>query len=287
MINQYRLKYSVPSLCRYLKVSHSGYYAWLNRKPSKHKLEESRLLLEIKASHRRNRYVYGAEKLQDDLAKHGIHVGISRIKRIKRKEGIYCKQVKKYNATTDSGHKLPAAENLLNQGFKVDLPDKVWLSDITCIKTEEGWLYLAGHKDIYNGEIVGYAMSERMTKNLVIESLFRAIIAKRPEKGLIHHSDRGSQYCSLDYRKILKQFDMRESMSGKGNCYDNAPMESFWGTLKQELIYHSKYKTREDAMQEIREYIEIFYNRQRTQARLGYLSPVDYGKKYYENRKAA
>ena len=287
MIKQLRLQYSVPALCRYLKISESGYYAWLNRKPSKRAQEDARLAIEIKAAHKRTRGVYGAEKLQQELAEHGTYVGICRIKRIKRERELYCKQTKKYKATTDSDHKLPVADNILNQEFKAEAPNKVWVSDITYISTEEGWLYLAGHKDIFNGEIVGYAMGERITKNLVSESLFRAAAARRPAKGLIHHSDRGSQYCALQYRKVLEQFGMKASMSRKGNCYDNAPMESFWGTLKQELVHHRKYRSRQEAMQEINEYIEVFYNRQRRQAKLGYLSPVAYEKKFYQTRIAA
>lgn len=287
MIKQLWLKYSVSALCRYLKVSESGYYAWLNRKPSKRAQEDARLTVEIKAAHNRTRGVYGAEKLQKELAEGGIYVGICRIKRIKREQGLYCKQAKKYKATTDSDHKLPVAENLLKQEFKAEAPNKVWVSDITYMSTDEGWLYLAGHKDIFNGEIVGYAMGERITKSLVSESLFRAVASRRPSKGLIHHSDRGSQYCALQYRELLNQFGMKASMSRKGNCYDNAPMESFWGTLKQELVHHRKYRSRQEAMQEINEYIEIFYNRQRRQAKLGYLSPVAYEKKFYQNRIAA
>lgn len=287
MIKGLRLKYSITSLCKKLEISESGYYAWINRKPSKRAQEEVRLAVEIRAAHKRMRGVCGAEKLQEDLKATGTYVGISRIKRIKREQGLYCKQTKKYKATTDSNHTLPVAENLLGQKFEAAKPNEVWVSDITYIPTEEGWLYLAGHKDIFNGEVIGYAMGERITKNLVSESLFRAVAAKRPDKGLIHHSDRGSQYCSGRYRKILDQFGMTASMSRKGNCYDNAPMESFWGTLKQELVHHSKYKTRQEAMQEISEYIEVFYNRQRRQARLEYLSPVAYEKKFSEKRMAA
>lgn len=182
MIKGLRLKYSVPALCRYLKVSESGYYAWLDRKPSTRAQEDARLTVEIRAIHKRTRRVCGAEKLQKELAEGGTYVGICRIKRIKREQGLYCKQTKKYKATTDSAHKLPVAENILNQEFKAEAPNKVWVSDITYIPTEEGWLYLAGHKDIFNGEIVGYAMGERITKNLVSESLFRAVAAKRPNK---------------------------------------------------------------------------------------------------------
>jgi len=179
------------------------------------------------------------------------------------------------------------AENLLNQQFEVFRPNTVWVSDITYIPTDEGWLYLAGHKDLFNGEIVGYAMGQRITKNLVSQSLFRAVAAKRPEKGLIHHSDRGSQYCAHEYRKLLNPFGLTASMSRKGNCYDNAPMESFWGTLKQELVHHKRYRTRHEAIQDITEYIEVFYNRQRKQKRLGYLSPVAYEQRFYADRLAA
>ena len=179
------------------------------------------------------------------------------------------------------------AENLLNQQFQVTAPNKVWLSDITYVPTDEGWLYLAGHKDLFTHEIVGYAMGERMTKNLVSESLLRAVAVKRPARDLMHHSDRGSQYCALEYRQLLEHFGLKVSMSGKGNCYDNAPMESFWGMLKQELIYHCHFRTRQEARQAITEYIELFYNRQRIQAKLGFLSPVAYIQKYYSGLLAA
>jgi len=161
------------------------------------------------------------------------------------------------------------------------------VSDITYIPTDEGWLYLAGHKDLCSGRLVGYAMAERMTKNLVCESLLKAVTLKRPAKGLINHSDRGSQYCSSDYSDLLKKCGMLPSMSGKGNCYDNAPMESFWGTLKQELVYHQRYRTRQEAKESITEYIEVFYNRQRRQAKLGFLSPVAFEHKFYARDLAA
>ena len=147
--------------------------------------------------------------------------------------------------------------------------------------TNEGWLYVAGHKDLFRGNIVGYAMGERLTRNLISQSLFKAIAAKRPAEGLIHHSDRGTQYCSHEYRNLMEHFGLKALMSGKGNCYDKAPMESFWGTLKQELIHHRRYRTRQEAIRDITEYIEIFYKRQRRQARLGFLSPVVYEQKYY------
>jgi len=267
-------------------VSTSGYYKWLNGKPSRRTLEEGRLDVEIQAAHRRTRETCGPERLQQDLAAHGVKVGICRIRRIRKKLGLRCKQKRKFKATTDSKHTLPVAENLVKQQFEASAPNRIWLSDITYIPTAEGWLYLAGHKDVCTAEVVGYAMGSRMTKNLVIQSLFKAVAAKRPGAGLIHHSDRGSQYCAHEYRRTLDQFHMKASMSRKGDCYDNAPMESFWGTLKNELIHHRRYATRHEAIREITEYIEVFYNRQRRQARLGYLSPAAYARQFYARRAA-
>jgi putative transposase len=287
MMKEMRRQYSVLLMSRILDVSASGYYAWSKRPPSRRSREEARLEVEIKASHTRTRQTCGPERLQHDLAEHGVQVGICRIRRIRKKLGIRCKQTKQYTVTTDSRHTFPVAENLLDQQFEAVTPNSVWVSDITYIPTEEGWLYLAGHKDLFNGEIVGYAMGERITKNLVSQSLFRAVAAKRPAEGLIHHSDRGSQYCSYEYRELLGQFEMKSSMSRKGNCYDNAPMESFWGTLKQELVHHRRYRTRQEAIQDITEYIEVFYNRQRRQARLGFLSPAAYTQKFYTEQLAA
>jgi len=196
-------------------------------------------------------------------------------------------QKRKFKVTTDSKHKLPVAKNLLKQQFKVYKPNAVWVSDITYVPTDEGWLYLAGHKDLFTNEIVGYAMGERLTRNLVNQSLLQAVTTRRPEKWLLHHSNRGSQYCSHEYQGLLRQFGLEVSMSGSGNCFDNAPMESFWGIIKQELINHRHYRTRREAIEGITEYVEIFYNRQRRQANLGYLSPVAYARKYYAGLVAA
>jgi len=287
MIKKMRSLYPLPFLRNIFNVSSSSYYAWLNRKPSKRALEDLRLEIEIKAAHKRTKETCGPERLQKDMAEHGIKAGVCRIRRIRKKLNIRCKQVKKFKATTNSRHNLPVAENILEQNFVISEPNKAWVSDITYIPTGEGWLYLAGHKDLCTGEVVGYAMSNRMTRALVCQSLFRAVASKRPPKGLINHSDRGSQYCSQDYQKLIKQFGMKASMSRKGNCYDNAPIESFWGTLKQELVHHRNYRTRQEAIQDITEYIEIFYNRQRKQKRLGYLSPAAYAKKFYEKRLSA
>ncbi len=270
-----------------LNVSPSGYYAWLIRPPSKRAIENRRLEIEIKAAHIRTRGTFGPERLQRYLLSYGIKVGISRIRRLRKTLGIRCKQIRRFKATTDSKHRLPVADNLLRQNFEVSSPNKVWVSDISYIPTDEGWLYLAAHKDLFNGEVVGYATGSRITKEMVMQSLLMAIKRRHPEGGLIHHSDRGSQYCSHEYMKMLNLFSMIPSMSRKGNCYDNAPIESLWGTLKNELIYQKRYATREEAIREITEYIEIFYNRERIQERLGYLSPANYMRQFYEMRKVA
>jgi putative transposase len=283
-----RLDFPVRLMCPVFEVSPSGFYAWLKRSPSRHTRDEARLEVEIKAAHQRTRETYGPERLQKDLADHGIQVGVHRIKRIRKKRGLRCKQKRKFKATTDSRHGLPVADNLLDQDFTTTrAPNEVWLSDLTYIPTGEGWLYLVGHKDLFTGEIVGYAMGERMTTGLVSRSLWRAVSIRRPGRGLIHHSDRGSQYCARDYRKLLVQFGFQASMSRKANCWDNAPMESFWSALKNELVHHRRFATRAEAIAEITEWIEIFYNRQRRQARLGYLSPAAYAQQFYWNQRAA
>ena len=286
-MNRLRLTYPLGLLCRVLRASRSGYYAWLVRPPSKRAREDGRLGIEIKAAHRRSRETFGPERLQWDLSTHGVKVGICRIRRIRKELGLRCKQVKKFKVTTHSKHSLPVAENLLGQEFSATAPNQVWVSDLSYVATAEGWLYCAAHKDLFNGEIVGYALGSRITTELVSQSFLRSVAARRPPWGLIHHSDRGSQYCSPSYQKLLNQFGMKASMSRKGNCYDNAPMESFWGTLKSELIHHRRYLTRQEAIQEITEYIEVFYNRERRQARLGYLSPAAYVNQYYVSQAAA
>jgi putative transposase len=225
--------------------------------------------------------------LQRDLIAHGVRVGVHRIKRLRRKLGLRCKQRRKFKATTDSRHSLPVAENLLDQRFEAEAPSQSWLSDITYVPTDEGWLYVVGHKDLCTRKIVGYAMGERMTKHLVMESLLRAVEVTRPPAGLLHHSDKGSQYCSHEYRRMLEGLGMKASMSGTGNCFDNAPMESFWATLKTEWIFQRHFATRQQAIREITEYIEVFYNRQRLQRQLDYLSPAAFERRYYEQRLAA
>ncbi len=238
------------------------------------------------AAHQRTRESFGPERLQQHLEERGVRIDVHRIRRLRRKLGLRSKQKRRFKATTNSKHGLPVVPNLLNQDFSETAPNQAWCGD-HLYATDEGWLYLAGLKDLYSGAIVGYTMSERMTKHLVMQALFRAVSTKRPLAGLIHHTDRGSQYCALAYQSLLSQFDMRASMSRRGNCYDDAPIESFCGTLKNEMVYHQRFTTRERARRSIRKCIGIFYNRQRTQARLNCQSPATFTQRFYLNQIAA
>ena len=208
------------------------------------------------------------------------------VRTIREKLGIQCIKHRKYKQTTQSKHDKPIYRNLLGQYFEYSEPNQAWCSDITYIWTEEGWLYLAGIKDLFTNEIVGYAIDKHMTSKLVCDALNMAVSNQKPGKGLIVHSDRGSQYCSKDYRSILQKYKFLGSMSRKGNCYDNAPIESFWGTLKNELVYHKDYKTRSEAKADIAQYIELEYNQTRIQKGLGWISPRQLANTYYERHAA-
>ncbi len=234
------------------------------------------------AAHQRTRQTYGARRLQHELADDGFVVRLGTLKRVRREPGLRCvQQQKRFRVqATDSGHRLPVAENLLKQDFKVERPDSVWTADITHVPTAEGWLYVAALKDLFAGEIVGRSFGRRMTTGLVVRAFARAVAARRPAVGLAHHSDRGSQYCSGECRALLESYGIKVSISRKGNSYDNAPVESFFGTLKTELVHHRRYQTRAEAAREVMEYIDLFYNRQRRQARLGYLSPAAYTQQF-------
>jgi len=283
----WRLQFPVKVMSRVFEVSRSGYYDWLNRTPSARAQENERLKVAIRVAHARTRESYGARRLQLELAADGFVAGRDRIDGLRKELGLRCKQKRKFKATTNSNHALPVAENLLDQTFSATRPNQVWVTDITYIPTGEGWLYLAGIKDLHTCEVVGYAMGERMTQELVEQAFFRAVRTKRPAAGLLHHSDRGSQYCAHEYRKLLEQFGMQASMSRRGNCYDNAPMESFWGSLKNELVHHRRYETRAEAKASIREYIEIFYNRQRRHSRLGYMAPAVFAQQFSKQQAVA
>ncbi len=273
-MKQWRHQYPVDVMAHVFAASRSGFYTWLKGIPSARAQEDERLKVAIRAAHTCSRETYGVRRLQPELASEGFIAGRDRIARLRRELGLRCRQQRKFKATTNSNHTLPVAENLLNQQFSPTAPHQVWVTDITYIPTDQGWLYLAGLKDLFTCEIVGYAMGDRMTQELTARALLRAVQQQRPPEGLIHHSDRGSQYCAHDYRALVDQFGLRASMSRKGNCYDNAPMESFWGSLKNELVHHRRFATRTEADSAIREYIEIFYNRQRRHSRLGYVAPA-------------
>ena len=284
MIDKFRHQHPVARLCALVDVAKSGYQAWCTGKvTSPRKLEDMRLVVAIKAAHQRGRGIYGPEKIQNELLAQGMKAGLNRIKRLRRLHGIRCTHKKKFQVTTDSKHQLPIAENVLDRQFAQTAPNQVWVADITYIPTEEGWLFLAALKDLYTCEIVGWAMDKQMTKKLVTDALRAAYWRKKPPPGLLHHSDRGSQYCSGTYRALQISYKMKTSMSRKGDCWDNAPMESFFGTLKTECLHHFKFKTRDHARQIVFEYIEVFYNRIRRHATIQNQVPADYAQQFYKD----
>ena len=283
-----RSKYRIAKMAQWLQVSKSGYYAWRRRTPSARQLENRSLLEQIRRIHEASRGTYGSKKITHEVnRKSDEQFNHKRIERIMRENGIRSKVGKKYKAITNSKHSLPVAENILNRDFKADRPGQKMVSDITYIPTDEGWLYLAGVMDLCGNKIVGISMDGRMTKELVIAALKDAVRHTRSTEGCILHSDRGSQYCSLDYQALAKEHGFISSMSRKGNCWDNAPMESFWGKLKQEWLNEQHFRTREEARAAVFEYIWIFYNRKRIHEANGYLTPEDYYRRHQTDLKAA
>ena len=273
-IQSHLSEYSVESNCLVLEVSRSGYYDWLDRptSPTAKRMEE--LKVKIKKVHEENRCVYGSRRVCEALKAEGETVCTKTVARGMKELEIKPKTKKKFvPCTTDSQHHQPVAENILNRQFTAELPNQKWATDITCISTGEGWLYLAGVIDLCSRKIVGWSMADHMKTGLVSDALQMAVTRRLPGPDLLHHSDRGVQYASDDYQHLLQSHQMQSSMSGKGNCWDNACAESFWATLKTELVHHEQYTTREQARQSIFEYIEIFYNRKRLHSSLGYLSP--------------
>jgi putative transposase len=270
--------YRIEKMCNCLEVSRSGYYAWLKSPSSKRSRENEKLVAEIRVEYAKSRKYYGSPRITDRLKARNILCSENRVARLMRAKGIVAKTRRRFRATTDSKHNLPIAPNILNQNFEVNHPDTVWVADITYIRTEEGWLYLAGILDLFNREIVGWSVNSRINRHLTIDALNKAIIRRSPGQGLIHHSDRGLQYASTDYQAILRDHGIICSMSRKGNCYDNAVMESFFKTLKTELVYQTKFFTREEAKNKLFEYIEIYYNRARIHSALGYKTPAEFGR---------
>ncbi|WP_154674922.1 IS3 family transposase [Desnuesiella massiliensis] len=270
-------KYRIAKLCEVLCVSRSSYYAWDKRPQSKREIENRSLLRKIQTIHNKSGKVFGSIKITQIINKEEPKpINHKRVERLMSENGIRSRVSKKFRATTKSNHKLPVAENILNRGFSVDKPNVKMVSDITYLWTDEGWLYIAGVMDLCGQKIVGLSMSERMTKELVINALNDAYQRAGKPNGVILHSDRGSQYCSYDYQNLIKKYGFICSMSRKGNCWDNAPMESFWGKLKCEWLYGKHFKTRDEARAAVFEYVQIFYNRQRIHASNGYLTPDEF-----------
>lgn len=263
-------------MCRVLAVSVSGYYAWSRRPESPRSVANRLLLTAIRMAHQRCRQTYGSPRMTAELKALGHVCSENRVARVMRTGGIRAVGKRKYRVTTQSRHAYPVAENRLNRDFTADRPNTVWLSDITYVWAAEGWLYLAAVMDLHSRMVVGWSMGPRLDAALTLSALRQAIDRRHVCPDLVHHSDRGGQYAATEYQKLLTETRMIASMSRKGDCWDNAPMESFFATLKTELVYRRRFTTREEAKREIFTFIEIFYNRQRRHSSLGDQSPLDF-----------
>jgi putative transposase len=273
-IQQHRKQFPTRVICRLMQVSPSGYYAWLARPESLRASQNRALTLQIRTAHRRSRKTYGRRRIHARLQQDGVPCSRNRVARLMRQEGLAGRRRRGFRATTDSKHSLPVAQNLLARNFTVTAPNQVWLSDITYLPCQEGWEYLATIMDLHSRRIVGWSLQSSLERSLTRRALEMAIGQRQPAPGLIHHSDRGSQYACGDYQTLLRQEGMRCSMSRKGDPWDNAPKESFFGTLKTELIQDGPRRPREQVRREVFNYIEVFYNRQRLHSALGYRSPA-------------
>ncbi len=265
--------YSIEKMCRFLQVSRSGYYQWCKRGESPRKKQDRVLKEKILAIYAEYKQRYGSPRIHDELRDLGIRCSRKRVERLMRELGIRARHKRQFKVTTNSKHNYPVAPNLLNRQFQVNAPNQVWVADITYIRTFEGWLYLAAVMDLFSRKIVGWSMSEKISTDLAIAALKMAIRSRKPSKGLMHHSDRGVQYANHAYRKVLKKYAVTRSMSRKGNCWDNAPMESFFSTLKTECIDGKIYLSRTQAKREIFEFIEIDYNRKRRHSAINNMTP--------------
>ncbi len=268
--------YPIRLLCRCLAVSRSGYYAWRKRPVSARVQQDARLRVEISAAHSASRRTYGSPRILRDLREEGHRVSRKRVARLMRELGLEGRRKRRFRATTDSQHRFPVAPNLLKRDFDVEAPNTAWVTDITYLATLEGWLYLAVILDLFSRRVVGYAMSERIDRELVLEALREALAHRPGARDLVHHSDRGSQYASHDYREALDQAGIMCSMSRRGNCWDNAVAESFFGTLKVELLYELPLQTGRATRNAVADYIENFYNVRRRHSSLDYRSPVEF-----------
>jgi transposase InsO family protein len=275
-IRDHSRRYPIRLMCRALAASPAGYDAWAGRPESDRSVHNRTLLSAIRVIHRESRETYGSPSIWQALVQRGHRIGKHRVARLMCADGIRAKTVKKWRATTDSRHQLPVAANRLDRQFTITRPNRVWAGDITYVWTKEGWLYLAVILDLYSRAVIGWAMGARLTVELAQHALTMALQQRTPTTGLLHHSDRGSQYASTSYQRLLTTHGIAVSMSRRGNCWDNACVESFFGTLKRELIYHRQYRTRDEATQDIFEYLEVFYNRRRRHSTLGYYSPAEF-----------
>ncbi len=283
-IYEHRHRFPIIRMCHVLEISENGYNNWRKRGKSQRKRDDEQLAERIEDAYNSNRGVYGSPRIHAELKEQGIHCGRKRIVRLMREKDISAGRKRRKARTTDSSHDSPIAPNLLKRDFTADAPNKKWLTDMTFIATREGWLYLAGVLDAYSRKVIGWAMGKEHDAELVKEALQMALFQRQPGAGLVHHSDRGSEYASKSYQDLLHQHNIQISMSRKGDCYDNAPMESFWGTLKEEGVGKVFFPSRKEAKTAIFDYIEVFYNRKRKHSSLGYCSPVDFEKRG-ENRK--
>ena len=271
---QQQTEFGIRAMCRVFQVSPSGYYERLSRPPSSHSLGDDKLRPKIKAAFKKGRKNYGTRQIKNELKKQDTSVSRRRIGRLMKEENLHCQTKRKFKATTDSKHDKPIAPNLLDREFTVNEPNTAYVGDITYIPTREGWLYLAVVIDLFSRAVVGWSMASRMKAGLVNDAMLMAIWNRKPAQGLIFHSDRGSQYASESFGNILTTHGVVASMSRKGNCWDNAVAESFFHTLKTELVHHRDFNTRAEASAEIFEYIEVFYNRQRLHSTNGYEAPL-------------
>jgi putative transposase len=268
--------FPINTMCRVLAVSRSGYYAWKKRPEPSRSTQDAQLAAEIAGAHKRSRGIYGSPRVHRDLKARGIHVGKKRIERLMRESGLRGRRKRRFCCTTDSKHALPIAPNVLDRRFHADAPNRVWVGDVTYIATDEGWLYLAVLLDLFSRRVVGWATSATNDRALALDALDHALKHRRPETGLLHHTDRGSPYASDDYRAALSRRGLVASMSRTGDCYDNAVAESFFATLKAEHVDHEDFASREVAHASIADYIESFYNTARRHSSIGYVSPIEF-----------
>lgn len=276
-IERHRDQFPVAVLCGVLRVSRSGFYSWQRREPSGTQYRRQCLTEQIQEIHQESDRIYGSPKIHQELRARGIACDRKTVAKCMKTAGMRSKTVRSFRVkTTDSNHSYPIAKNLLNRNFQCSRNDEVWLTDITYIPTAEGWLYLAVVEDLFTREIIGWSMSEQMESRLVVDALQMALSRRQPKAGLIAHSDRGVQYASDHYQRILKQHGIICSMSRKGNCWDNAPMESFFASMKKEEVHHQHYQTRAEARQSLFHYIEVFYNRNRRHSAIGYQMPAKF-----------